>query len=147
MSELEETEYGYRAALADLADTSDAAALLLEVRRRVRGRTGPAFGVLLDLRRTGALPVEAQDVLSACLRQLCQAGMSRHAVVVNSGIMLLQARHLVRQGGADCICRYFDSASQADWERLAADWLGLGIEPARTAPEPGDDPDDDLLDD
>jgi hypothetical protein len=139
MTELEETEYGYRVALADSADTGDAASLLQEVRRRLRGRTGGEFGVLLDLRRTSALPAEAQEVLALSLGHLRRGGMTRQAVVVNSRIILLQARHLAREAGADEICRYFDSASQEDWERMAVDWLARSLEPSRTAPEPGEE--------
>ncbi len=129
MGGMEETEYGYRLALSEFADTGEVTALLREVRRRLRELPERRPAVLVDLRCTRALPAEAQERFKACFAELAKAGIERQAVIVSSPITLLQARRLMREVGLAPLCRYFDPASDPAWEPLAVEWLVHGTEP------------------
>ncbi len=128
MYSIEETGYGYRVTLEGFLQRDEAAALLAEMKRRVRPREG-GFALLIDLRGSRAFPAEAQEVLKQVILLCKDAGLERNAVVLNSAIATLQARRLARETGIDKWIRYIDASSEADWETVADQWLDQAVEP------------------
>ncbi|HVR99461.1 MAG TPA: hypothetical protein VMW27_22755 [Thermoanaerobaculia bacterium] len=151
MGGVEVTDYGYRLTLSEFADTGEVTALLQEIRRRLRTQPESPSAVLVDLRCTRALPAETQERFRSCFTELAKAGVQRQALVVSSPITLLQARRLMREAGVGPLCRYFDPASEPEWELFAVQWLAHGIEPPEVDDLPeeengGNEGDDDRRD-
>jgi hypothetical protein len=129
MYSIAETEYGYQLTVEGYLQREEAGALLAEMRDRVQARTG-AFSVLLDLRDARAFPAEAQEVLKQAVLVCKDAGLERSAVLLNSAISSLQARRIAKETGIDAGVRYLDTSSEADWARMAEEWLDRAVEPA-----------------
>jgi hypothetical protein len=128
MYTIEETSYGYRVRFEGHLQREDAGALLTEVKSVIRPRDA-GFSVLVDLRRSRALPAETQDLLRAAIVHFREAGMERNVCVLDSAVATLQARRLAREAGVAEGSRTIDASSRPDWERAALDWLVRAIDP------------------
>jgi hypothetical protein len=128
MHSLDAADYGLRITLEGFMDREAMRALLADVEQWISG--APAvFGVLLDLRRAPAFPVEAQAVLKRSLETLRENGMGRQAAVLASAVATLQAKRLLREAGALDSCRFLDASIEPEWEMLALGWIEHAIEP------------------
>jgi hypothetical protein len=128
MHKIEETDYGYRMVLEGFLPREEAGALLRDLKKAIRPKGGP-FAVMVDLRRSRAFPVEAQEILKAALRHCKETGMERNACVLDSPIAAVQARRLAQETGVESSSRYIDASLDPDWEKVAVDWLVRAIDP------------------
>jgi len=126
--QIEETPYGYRVTFEGFLQFDDAGELLATMKSAVRPRDG-GFAVLVDMRTSRALAIEAQEVVKQAILVCKEAGLERNAVVLNSAIATLQAKRLARETGIEKDSRYIDASIEPDWERVAIDWLTAGIDP------------------
>ena len=128
MHRIEQTQYGYKLVFEGFLQKQDLNTLLDDMKRTVFSR-GRKFPVLLDMRHSRAFPADAQEILKEAIRFFKQAGMERHAVVLNSAIATLQLRRLGKETGIDAASRYIDASTEQDWEKVALDWLVGAVDP------------------
>ena len=85
-------------------------------------RCGPATSFIIDIRSTGAQPMEVADALRAMVGRLGALHADRTAVVTNAGIAKLQAKRV-----ADDSAEIFTSMILArDWVARASDQTASG---------------------
>ena len=132
---IEETPYGHRLVIEDFLGPDEADAMLSGLKAAFR----PPGGLLIDLRRSRTLHPDAQEALELVLLHCREAGMERAVCLLDSAIVTLQTRCLVRDAGLETAVRGIDVSRQADWEKAALDWLERGIEPDDLNPAPQED--------
>lgn len=125
MHRIEETPYGYRLVVEDFLGPDEADSMLSDLKAAVR----PRDGLLIDLRRCRTLHPDAQEALQLAILHCRQAGLERIACALDSAIVLLQTRCLVRDAGLEDAVRTLDVSRQPDWEKAALGWLERGVEP------------------
>lgn len=128
MHRIEETPYGHRLIVEGFLGPDEADSMLSDLKAAVRpGR--PPFALLVDLRLPPTLHPDAQEALKLALLHCRQAGMARSACALDSAIVLLQTRCLVRDAGLEDAVRAIDASRDPDWEKTALDWMERAIEP------------------
>ena len=131
MHRIEETKYGYKLVLEGFLQRDEVDQLLADMKAKIKPREkGQTFPLLLDMRKSNAFPSDAREILKQCLLFCKESGMQRNAVILASAIATLQARRIAKETGIDRWARYIDASSRPnDWEKIAVDWLTLGVEP------------------
>ncbi|HEV2846301.1 MAG TPA: hypothetical protein VG477_15700 [Thermoanaerobaculia bacterium] len=123
MHRIEETPYGYRLVVEDFLGPQEADSLLSGVKATVRS----PGGLLIDLRRSRTLHPDAQEALRLALLHCHGAGIERAACALDSAIVLLQTRRLVREAGLEDVVRLLDVSHEPEWETMALAWIERGI--------------------
>lgn len=87
------------------------------------------FVVIADKRAVEPLPPDAQAEHMKGQRLFLDKGMQRVAVILADPVGALQSRRLAKQSGIYAVECYIDASSHADWEKIADDWVRMGIDP------------------
>ena len=134
MHRIEETKYGYKLVLEGFLQRDEVGQLLETMKAKIKPREkGQKFPLLLDMRKSNAFPSDARELLKQCLLFCKDSGMERNAVILSTAIATLQARRIAKETGIDRWARYIDASSRpTDWEKVAVDWLTLGVDPDTT---------------
>jgi phosphosulfolactate synthase (CoM biosynthesis protein A) len=123
MHRIESTRYGYKLVLEGFLQREEVGMLLEDMKKTIQpAEKGKTFPLLMDLRKSRAVPADARELMKEAILFCKEVGMERNAVVLSSAIATLQARRLGKETGVDRWARYID-ASRPDWEKLAFDWL------------------------
>jgi hypothetical protein len=96
------------------------------------GKTGKAFGVIVDMRTLEILGKQARQIMVDAQRYYREHGMNRSAVIVNSSLTNMQFQRIASHSSIRETERYFDEWEQSDWWQLAEDWVIRGIEPPKS---------------
>ena len=123
MHRIEETPYGYRLVVEDFLGPHEADSLLSGVKATFRS----PGGLLVDLRRSTTLHPDAQEALRLAFLHCHDIGMERAACALDSAIVLLQTRRLVREAGLEDAVRLLDVSQEPEWETVALAWIERGI--------------------
>lgn len=88
----------------------------------------PQFALFADMRAMKPLPAESQAILSSHPEWTVNR-ITRSATVLDSALIKMQSRRLVKEWKQDELKRYIDASQHPNWEQMAIDWVANGVEP------------------
>lgn len=123
------TDYGFRITAPGFISVRDAEVWRTDLQALVREVGRRRFGILVDIRGQKANPLGATEIIKDVMKWLRACGCERSAVVLDNPLALIQIRRLAQETGVYAYERYIDARSVPDWEKVALEWLNLGIDP------------------
>lgn len=128
MYKIEKKSFGYKLTLSDFVTTSEIKSYTEELNKYLAIDNG-TFGFMVDMRKMKPLAPESQQALTDS-QKLVADRLTRSATIVeDNAIVKMQFRRLSKQSGVNDSKRFIDASADANWERLAEDWITLGKEP------------------
>lgn len=127
MHSIEETSYGYRMTFEGFFLRKDVEDWVSDIRKKVGGRG--SFGNMVDMRGASAFPADAQEKLFEGINLCREKGMDRASIVVANPISKIQAMRFTKETGIHDIVRFIDASAEANWEKLALDWIQKAKDP------------------
>lgn len=86
------------------------------------------FGIFSDIREMKPMPADSQKIFNAN-PELVTPRLTRSATIVNSSVVKIQSKRLVKEWKVSDSKRYIDASITKDWEAKAIDWIKNGVEP------------------
>lgn len=121
------TPFGYRTTISSPFPPAEATAWFADVKRVVGAPH--KFGQLVDLRAQTPASAETNAIVQAAMQWVRAQGMERSAVIVANAVTKMQIVRLAKEVGMYAYERYFDAASEPQWETKAKAWIEHGTDP------------------
>lgn len=128
MYKFEKQNYGLKLTLSGDLTESEISGLAGELKSLVSSISQP-FSIFVDARETMTLDQSVFQLLSECQKIAQDAGRQSAAIVINSPVLKSQGERITLDSGSTEAVRFICSAKNADWEKVAMDWILHGIEP------------------
>lgn len=128
MYKITKTDYGLHIVLGGRYNKSDIVRYITEKEKIISTLDG-TFSILVDART--AIPAEEDDMrmLMESQEKMISGQLERMAVIVNSPVVMSQARQVGLMSGSSESTRFINASKTTDWEKLSLDWVAEGIEP------------------
>ena len=130
MYTIEKIDLGFQLTFAGRITKAESEKWYTESEQVLKGLQAP-FGVIIDMRTMGLLPVDAQAVIVRGQSMYRSRGMERSCVILDDAIMRIQFMRLARQSGIFKYERYIDASAHKHWLAEARNWVSHGIDPAQ----------------
>ena len=128
MYKFEKQDYGLKLTVSGDLMESEISGLAGELKSLVSSISQP-FSIFVDARETITLDQSVFHLLSECQKIAQDAGRKSAAIVINSPVLKSQGQRITLDSGSTEAVRFICSAKNADWEKVAMDWILHGIEP------------------
>ena len=128
MYKFEKQDYGLKLTVSGDLTEQEISGMTDELKSLV-GSISKPFSILVDARETITLDQSVFHLLSECQKIVQAAGRQSAAIVINSPVLKSQGQRITIDSGSTEAVRFICSARNADWEKVAMDWILHGIEP------------------
>ena len=126
---IEKTDLGFHLTFAGAITKAEIDKWYAESEQVLKGPQAP-FGVIIDMRTLGLLPVDAQGVMVQGQSMYRSRGMERSCVILDDAITKIQFMRLARKSGIFKYERYINASAHRDWLAKARNWVKDAIAPA-----------------
>ena len=127
---IEKSDLGFHLTFAGAMTKAEIDKWYAESEQALKGPQAP-FGVIIDMRTLGLLPVDAQGVMVRGQAMYRTRGMERSCVILDDAITRIQFMRLARQSGIFKYERYIDASAHKNWLAEARNWVSHAIAPAQ----------------
>jgi hypothetical protein len=127
---IEKSDLGFHLTFAGAMTKAEIDKWYAESEQVLKGPQAP-FGVIIDMRTLGLLPVDAQGVMVRGQAMYRSRGMERSCVILDDAITKIQFMRLARQSGIFKYERYIDASAHKNWLTQARNWVSHAIAPAQ----------------
>ena len=132
MYKFEKQDYGLKLTVSGDLTKQEISGMTVELKSLV-GSISKPFSILVDARETITLDQSVIHLLVKCQKIVQAAGRQSAAIVINSPVLKSQGQRITLDSGSTEAVRFICSAKNADWEKVAMDWILRGKEPDPTA--------------
>lgn len=128
MYKIEKQKYGLNITITGDLISDEIIGLTHEL-KTIAGTLTQPFSVLVDARKMMTLDKSVIHLAAECQRVVKECGRQYAAIVINSPVLKSQGERITLDSGSTEAVRFICSAKNADWEKVAMDWILHGIEP------------------
>jgi len=128
MHRIERRRHGFVLTFAGMVRVAEMTLWLEESKRQLQ-KAGPAFGVIIDIRRLAPLDGESQVAMVDGQELFKKNGMTRSAVIVADPKVARQYGRLAEQSGIATNVRIIDACRPGDWSAIAVSWVRDALDP------------------